>query len=146
LHVPYKGEAPLLTDLIGGQIAATCATVTALKPHLASGKLRALATIGPTRAAALPDVPTFAESGYPHDVLKLTAPYSLLLPAKTPAPIVERLGREIVAIVTTPEMIKHIESLGMEPIGNTPAEAAAGYRVRQPVIVKAVRDTGTTLD
>jgi tripartite-type tricarboxylate transporter receptor subunit TctC len=92
LHVPYKGEGPLLTDLVGGQVLMTCGTVTVLKPHLAAGKLRALATIGPNRAAGLPEVPTFAESGYPQDVLKLTGPFALLAPAKTPPEIVERLG------------------------------------------------------
>lgn len=146
LHVPYKGEGPLLTDLIGGQVLMTCASVTALKPHLASGKLRALATIGPNRAAALPEVPTFAESGYKQDVLKLTGPYALVVPAKTPPEVVERLGREVAAIVKSPEMTRQIDSLGMEAIGNSPADAAADYRARLPVVVKAIRDTGTTLD
>ncbi|MBN8508905.1 MAG: tripartite tricarboxylate transporter substrate binding protein [Burkholderiales bacterium] len=146
LHVPYKGEAPLITDLIGGQIGMTCASATALKPHIAAGKLRTIATIGPTRAAALPEVPTFAEGGYKQEVLQLTGPFSLLVPAKTPPEVVERLGREVVAIVRTPEMTKQIEALGMEPVGNTPAEAAAGYKARLPVVVKAIRDTGATLD
>ncbi|MEJ8821034.1 tripartite tricarboxylate transporter substrate binding protein [Variovorax humicola] len=146
LHVPYKGEAPMLADLIGGQVAMTCGTVTALKPHLVSGKLRALATMGPTRAAGLPEVPTFAESGFNQDVLRLTGPYSLLAPAKTPREVIERLGREVAAIVKSPEMTRQIEALGMESMGNTPAEAAAAYKARLPIIVKAIRDTGTTLD
>lgn len=146
LHVPYKGEAPLVTDLIGGQISMTCATATALKPHIAAGKLRAIATIGPTRAAALPGVPTFAESGYRQEVLQLIAPYSLLAPAKMPPEIVERLGRESMTVTHLPQIVQQLEALGMEPIGNSPAEAAAGYRARLPVVVKAVRDTGATLD
>jgi tripartite-type tricarboxylate transporter receptor subunit TctC len=146
LHVPYKGEAPLITDLIGGQIGMSCASATALKPHIVSGKLRAIGTLGPTRAAALPDVPTFAEGGYKQEVLQLSGPFSLLVPAKTPPEVVDRLGREVVAIVRTPEMTKQIEALGMEPVGNTPAEAAAGYKARLPVVVKAIRDTGATLD
>ncbi len=146
IHVPYKGEGPLVTDLVGGQILMTCGSITTLAPHIASGKLRALATIGPTRAAALRDVPTFAEIGYPHEVLQLTGPYAMAAPAKTPPAIVERLGREIVAVMRAPEMVRRIEEMGMEAGGNTPAESAAGYRARQPVLTRAIRDTGVTLD
>ena len=146
IHVPYKGEGPLVTDLVGGQILSTCGSITTLGPYLAAGKLRPLATIGPTRAASLRDVPTFAEIGYPHDVLQLTGPIVMAAPAKTPPAIVEQLGREIVAVVRSPEIVKRIEDMGMEPGGNTPAEAAAGYKARQPVLTKAVRDTGVTLD
>jgi tripartite-type tricarboxylate transporter receptor subunit TctC len=146
LHVPYKGEAPLLTDLLGGQIGMTCASVSSLKPHLASGKLRALATVGPTRATALPEVPTFAEAGYKQDVFQLTGPYTLLAPAKTPQEIVDKIGQEVRALLRSPEILRQLDNLGVEPIGNTPAEAAAAYRARLPVVVKAIRDTGATLD
>jgi len=146
LHVPYKGEAPMLADVLGGQITMTCGSVTSLRPYLETGKLRALATIGPNRAAALPAMPTFAEVGYGDAVFKLTGPYAVLVPAKTPSEIVERLGRELVAIVKSPEMAAQIDTWGMEVIGAGPAEAEAGYKARLPVILKAVRDTGTTLD
>lgn len=146
VHVPYKGEAPMVADLIGGQITMTCGSVTTLKPFLQAGKVRAMATLGPNRASGLPEVPTFAEVGYPDEVFKLTGPYAVLAPSKTPPEIVERLGRELVAIVKNPEMTQLIDSWGMEAVGAGPAEAAAGYRARLPVILKAVRDTGTTLD
>lgn len=146
IHVPYKGEAPMIGDLIGGQISLTCGSVTSLKPYLQAGKVRAMATLGPSRAAGLPEVPTFAEVGYPDEVFKLTGPYAVLAPAKTPPEIIERLGRELVAIVKNPEMVQQIDSWGMEAVGAGPAESAAGYRARLPVILKAVRDTGTTMD
>lgn len=146
IHVPYKGEAPLVADLVGGQVAMTCGSAVSLKPHLAAGRLRAIATIGAARATVLPDVPTFAESGFPQDVLRLSGPYTLLAPAKTPPDVVERLGRELDAIVKSPQMREQIENLGMEPIGNTPAQALADYKARLPVILKAIRDTGATLD
>ncbi|HMS78734.1 MAG TPA: tripartite tricarboxylate transporter substrate binding protein [Burkholderiaceae bacterium] len=146
VHVPYKGEAPMVSDLIGGQIAMSCSAVTTLKPHLEAGRLRALATIGPNRAALLPDLPAFAEIGYPQEVLKLTGPVTLLAPARTPVEVIERVGREAAAFVRSPEMTRQIETMGMEPIGNLPAEAAAGYAARLPVLTGAIRDTGTTLD
>lgn len=146
LNVPYKGEALVINDLLGGQVNMTCATVTALKPHIQSDKLRAIATIGPTRAAGLPNVPTFAESGMKYDVLQITGPISLLAPSKTPPEVIARLGREVADLVRTPELTKKIEDTGMEPIGNLPAEAAAGYKARFPVFVNSVRDTGVTLD
>ncbi len=146
LHIPYKGEAPMIADVIGGQISMTCGSVTSLKPYLQAGKVRAMGTLGTNRATGLPEVPTFAEVGYPDEVFKLTGPYAVLAPAKTPPEIIERLGRELVAIVKAPEMAQQIDSWGMEAIGAGPAEAAAGYHARLPVILKAVRDTGTTLD
>jgi len=146
LSVPYKGEAQVITDLMGGQIGMTCATASALKPHIVAGKLRAIATIGPTRSAALPSIPTFAEAGYKQDVFQITGPISLLAPAKTPPEIVARLGREVALIVGTPEATQQIEALGMEPIGNLPADATAGYNARLPVLLKSIRDTGVVLD
>lgn len=146
IHIPYKGEAPMIANLIGGQISMTCGTVTALRPFLEAGKARAIATVGASRAKGLPNVPTFAEVGYPDPVLQLTGPISVLAPAKTPRVIVERLGRELAGIAKSAEMVQQIDAWGMESLGSGPAEANAAYKARLPLFLKAVRDTGTTLD
>lgn len=146
LNVPYRGEALVVNDLLGGQVNMTCATVTALRPHIQSAKLRAIAVIGSTRAASLPEVPTFGESGMPYDVLQITGPISLLAPSKTPPDVVNRLGREVAELVQTADLKRKIEATGMEPIGNLPADAAAGYKIRFPVFVNSTRDTGASLD
>ncbi len=146
LHVPYRGEGPMVTDLLAGQVNVTIGSVTTLKQYFAVGKLRPLAVIGAQRARALPDVPTFAEAGYRDDAYQLTGPITLLAPAKTPTDIVERLGREASAVVRSPELSRRIEEMGAEPIGNTPAEAERAYKAYLPVVLKLTRDTGVTLD
>lgn len=146
LHVPYKGEGPMAVDLIGGVITMTVGSVTTLQPYVATGKLRALAVVGTRRASALPQVPTFAEQGYRDPVYALTGPTSLLAPAKTPDAIVERLGREVQAVVKQPEVARRIEELGAEPIGNSPAQATAAYKAYLPVALKMAQDTGVRLD
>jgi tripartite-type tricarboxylate transporter receptor subunit TctC len=146
LHVAYKGEAPLSTDLLSGVIQMSIGTVSTLQPYIATGKMRALATIGPTRSKLLPNVPTFAEQGYKDDIYMITAPNSIMAPAKTPDAIVERLSREIAAVVRQPEVAKRIEELGAEPIGNTPAEATAAYKAFLPISLDLTRATGVTLD
>ena len=146
LHVPYKGEAPMINDLLGGQINMTCATVTATRAHIATGKLRALGVIGIHRSSALPTVPTFAESGYKDEVFQATAPFSLMVPARTPSPVIERLGREFVAMLQMPDIRQRVEAMGMEPMGTSPEVATAAYKARFPVLVQSVRETGVTLD
>lgn len=145
-HVPYKGEAPMVVDLVGGVITMTVGSTVSLQQHIASGKLRALAVVGPRRAKALPDVTTFAEQGFPEAVYALTGPISVMAPARTPEAIVERLGRELAAIVRQPEVARRIEALGAEPLGNLPAEAAAAYQAFLPVALKLTQDTGVRLD
>jgi len=108
--------------------------------------LRALAVVGPTRAKALPDVPTFAEQGYKDAVYGMTGPTSLMAPARTPDAIVERLGREVAAAVNEPDLRRRIEELGAEPVGNLPAQATAAYQAFLPISLKLTRDTGVTLD
>ncbi|KJK26318.1 ABC transporter substrate-binding protein [Burkholderiaceae bacterium 16] len=146
LHVPYRGEGPMVTDLLAGQVNVTVGSVTSLKQHFASGKLRPLAVTGSRRAKALPDVPTFAEAGYPDEPYKLVGPITLLVPSRTPNDIVERLGREVSALVKSPEISQRIEDMGAEPIGNLPAEAVSAYKAYLPGVLKLTADTGVTLD
>ncbi|MCY1500685.1 Tripartite tricarboxylate transporter family receptor [compost metagenome] len=146
MHVPYKGESPMAIDLIGGVIQMTVGSVTTLQPYIKAGKLRPLAVAGTRRARALPDVPTFAEQGYADEVYAMTGPTSLMAPAKTPDAIVERLGREVSAVVRQPEVSRRIEELGAEPVGNLPPEAAAAYKAFLPVTLKLTQATGVKLD
>jgi len=146
MHVPYKGESPMAIDLIGGVIQMTVGSITTLQPYIKAGKLRPLAVAGTRRARALPEVPTFAEQGYADEVYAMTGPTSLMAPAKTPDAIVERLGREVSAVVRQPEVSRRIEELGAEPVGNLPAEAAAAYKAFLPVTLKLTQATGVKLD
>ncbi|QOF77908.1 Bug family tripartite tricarboxylate transporter substrate binding protein [Variovorax sp. 38R] len=146
MHVPYKGESPMAIDLIGGVIQMTVGSITTLQPYIKAGKLRPLAVAGTRRARALPDVPTFAEQGYADEVYAMTGPTSLMAPAKTPDAVIERLGREVSAVVRQPEVSRRIEELGAEPVGNLPPEATAAYKAFLPVTLKLTQATGVKLD
>ena len=94
----------------------------------------------------MPEVPSFPDQGYKDEIYTITAPTSVLVPSKTPDAIVERLGREVAAVVKLPEVQRRIEEMGMEPIGNSPAEATAAYKAFLPVSLKLTQATGVTLD
>ena len=121
-HVPYKGTAPALTDLVGGQIAAAVMTVPDIAQLQRAGKVRALAVAGTRRSAALPDVPTFKEQGYD---LEGSGWYAVFAPAATPKETVDRLSRLVAQATQTPEVRAFIEKGGMEATGTTSAELAA---------------------
>jgi len=123
VHVPYKGTGPMLTDLMGGQTQMTFNGVPPIIGQIKGGKLRAIAVGSAKRVPSLPDVPTIAESGYPG--FETSQWYGILLPAGTPAPIVERLHREIVAALAKPDTTKRIVEDGGVAVGNSPAEFAA---------------------
>ena len=123
VHVPYKGTGPMLTDLMGGQTQLTFNGVPPIIGQIKGGKLRPIAVGSSKRVPSLPDVPTIAESGYPG--FETSQWYGILLPAGTPAPIVERLHREIVAALAKPETTKRIVEDGGVAVGNSPAEFAA---------------------
>jgi tripartite-type tricarboxylate transporter receptor subunit TctC len=118
VHIPYKGSAPAMTDLIGGQIQAIFDTATSALPHIAGGKVRALAVTGPKRLPQLPNVPTFAEAG----VAGFDAPawYGLLAPAKTPQPVVQYLNAQVQEILKDPATAQRLALLGAVPAGGTP--------------------------
>ncbi len=124
-HVPYKGSGPALVDLIGGQIAVMFENIGSGMVHLRSGKLRALAVTGPQREPTLPDVPTIAEAGVPG--YSGTSWWTVGAPAGTPNAVVEKLQQDIRRVTATPEARAKFEQLGVRPVINTPAEAAAFF-------------------
>ena len=122
LHIPYKGSAPLTTDLLGNQISMSFDASTSTLPHIKAGKLRALAVITPKRSQFLPQVPTLAEAGIPG--INITTWFGLLAPASTPKPIINKLHNAVIKIMQTPEFKAQLEEVGAEPVGNSQEEMA----------------------
>jgi tripartite-type tricarboxylate transporter receptor subunit TctC len=120
LHVPYKGSAGALTDLLSGRVPIMFADLPLVLSHIQNGTLRALAIGDAARSPALPEVPTVAEAGVPGYVAN--AWYGLFAPAKTPATVVAKLQTEVAAILKQPAVAKRMNELGATPIGSTPAE------------------------
>jgi tripartite-type tricarboxylate transporter receptor subunit TctC len=138
MHVPYRGGGPAITDLLGGHIDAIVLTLPAVTSHVRDGKMRALAVSTPARAAALPDVPTIAESGFPdYDV---TSWQGLLAPAGTPPAIVRRLHAETAKALQLPETRERLLDLGFQPVGSEPEAFASVIRddlLKYRTVVKA---------
>ncbi|MGH8660422.1 MAG: Bug family tripartite tricarboxylate transporter substrate binding protein [Burkholderiales bacterium] len=122
LHVPYKGMALAITDLMSGQVSLTFGTSLSVVPHVRAGRLRALATTGAKRSPALPDLPTVAEAGVPGYEASLW--YGFAGPARMPADIVQRLHAAIVAVLQLPDVRERLASQGVDPQYNTPEEFA----------------------
>jgi tripartite-type tricarboxylate transporter receptor subunit TctC len=123
VHVPYKGAGPMLTDLLAGRVQATALGTPVLLSHVKSGRLRALAVGSPRRVAALPEVPTVAESGYPG--FENSQWYGLLVPAKTPPAIVNKLSEEIIKALKSESVQARFGEDGTIAAGSTPDEFAA---------------------
>ena len=120
VHIPYRGGAPAIVDVIAGQIPMFFGNMASALPHVKSGKVKALAVTGRTRSPAMPQLPTIAESGLPgYEVYEWNA---LFAPAGTPPDIIERVQREVVRALAVPEVRERLASLGAEPVGSTPAE------------------------
>jgi tripartite-type tricarboxylate transporter receptor subunit TctC len=120
VHVAYKGAAPAMTELIGGQLSMIFPTMTLGVPHIKAGKLRALAVTSASRAPALPETPTTAEAGYPN--VNATSWFGLVAPAGTPKPVLERLHAEMMKIVKMPDVRERFAAQQAEVVGSTPAE------------------------
>ena len=144
VHVPYKGTGQALADTVGGQVQMQFGSVIAVLPHVKAGKLRALAVTVRKRVPALPQVPTMAEAGYP--AVETTVWNGVLVPAKTPRPIVDRLNAEIVAILKRPEVRERFAAQGAEAVGSTSAEFAAHIRREIDKWGKVVRAAGLTVN
>jgi tripartite-type tricarboxylate transporter receptor subunit TctC len=120
VHVAYKGTAPALTDLLAGQVQMVFSTMPPPLPFVKSGKLRALGVTTATRSKAAPDVPTVAESGVTG--FEVQNWQGIVVPAKTPRAIIDRLNREMVKILAQPALVEVFATQGLDPVGNTPAQ------------------------
>jgi len=140
VHIPYRGGAPMIADVLAGQIDMTINGKSVLLPHIAAGKLRALAVTSGTRWPELPDVPTLLELGYmdaPYDAM-----FGVVTPAGTPAAVIERLNAAINEGLRSPEMRASLGKLGIEPVITTPQEFTAIIAQEIPKWAKVVRITG----
>jgi len=140
VHVPYKGIAPAMTDLMGGEVQLMFGTIVALVPHIQAGKLRALAVTSRKRSALLPDVPTLAESGLPD--YQAGSWYGIEAPAGTPREIIERLNSVMVKALKQPEVAKRLAAEGAEVIGSTPEEFGAHIKSELARVGAVVRAAG----
>lgn len=144
VHVPYKGSAQATTDLLGGTVQMSIPGTQAMVKHVKAGKLKALATTGVTRSPSLPDVPTLAESGLPGYSAYVWM--GLLAPKGTPQPIIDRLNRELKAVLATPEVSGFMNEAGIELVGSSPAEMDSYFREERNRWARIVKETGATVD
>ena len=144
LHVPYKGGAPAVADVMGGQVSAMVATTPNVVPNVKANRLRALAIAMPARNAQLPDVPTAAEAGLPgFDVASV---YGILVPAATPAPIVARLASELNAILQMPDTLERLQQIGVEASYSPPADATRRIRAEFVRWGKVIQDANIKVE
>ncbi len=144
VHVAYKGTAPALTDLLAGQVQIMFSTMPPPLPFVKSGKLRALAVTTAKRSKTVPDVPTVAESGVPG--FEVQNWQGIVVPAKTPRAIVDRLNREMVKILTQPSLAEVFGTQGLDPVGNTPAQFDKLIRAEIDKWTELVKAAGIHVD
>lgn len=123
VHVPYRGEQAVMTDIVGGHLVSSFLSITSTISLIRSGKLRPIAVIGSKRSQLLPDTPAFAELGYPR--LDLLGWFGMLMPANTPKAVVAKMSTGIHDTLKEPEVNKTVVDMGLEPVGSSPDEYAA---------------------
>ncbi len=144
VHVPYKGTAPALTDVVSGQIDMMLADLAVIKPHADAGKLRVIGVTGSKRSTAAKEVPTIAESGLPG--YELSPWFGVVAPAGVPKEIVTRLNSAIGASLKSADMLQRLGALGYEPLGGTPEQFAATIRNDIAKYAKIVKAAGIKAD
>ena len=144
VHIPYKGNAPAIADVIGGQVQLTFATLPTVIPHVRAGKLRGVAVIGGSRSAAAPQLPTIAESGVPGFAVNNWI--GLFAPAGTPPEIIRKVNAEVMRIMRLPEIARRMEVEGERFTLNTPEEFAQFIRADTERWSKVVREAGIKAD
>ena len=140
VHVPYKGSAPNVTDLLAGNVQLSFLVPGNVLPHLPSGKLKVLAASGRKRFPAMPNTPTMIEEGFAD--FEAIAWIGFLAPGGTPKPIVDRYNRELVKILNAPDVHKRLTEIQFEVVASTPEQFAEYIRWETPRWAKVIRDTG----
>jgi len=143
-HIPYKGGGQAVTDVVGGQIPLIFTVLPTISTFVSSNRLNAIVVAGANRSKVLPEVPTIAESGIAG--FDVSSWYGILAPAKTPKPIIDRLQKEIAAVLAMPEIREKYLKGGFEPVGNTPAEFGAQIKADLARWSKVVKDANIKLD
>ena len=144
VHIPYRGSAPAVADLIGGQVQVMMDGLPSALPHVKAGRLRALAVTSQKRSPAAPDLPTIAESGYPG--FYADAWSGLFAPKGTPAAVVEKIAVEAQRILKLPDVRERFAALGAEPVGSTPAEFAQHVQREIDKWARVVKQSGAKVD
>lgn len=139
-HIPYKGGGAVVPDLVAGRVSLFFGSIATLRPHVEAGRLRAIAVTTRTRNAAMPDVPTFIESGFPG--YEVNGWYGLLAPGKTPQPVVRRLNAELREVLDDPDTRSRFAARGIDPAPGTPEEFAALIRSETEKWAKVIRAAG----
>ena len=143
-HVPYKGSAPALTDMLAGRVDVFFDAMVTSLPYVRDGKLRALAIANKTRSKLLPDVPTMAEAGFPG--VEMDQWFGMLVPAGTPQPVVQRLNQEFVKAVRSPDIEKSLTERGLDVVTSTPDQFAAVIKADTATLGKVVKESGAKAD
>lgn len=139
-HVPYKGGAPVMSDLLGGHVQVGFTSVLTVLQHHRSGKLRVLGVAGKNRSPSMPDIPTVVEAGLPG--YETSAWYGLYGPAGVPRDIADKIQKELARISTHPDVRERLLQLGAEPVLNTPAEFAAFTQAEYAKFAKIIKTAG----
>jgi tripartite-type tricarboxylate transporter receptor subunit TctC len=143
-HIPYKGTNDLISDLLTGRVPISFMSPLIAKSHVDQGKLIALGVTSPQRSASWPETPTIAEAGVPGYAVE--AWYAILAPKGTPAPIVDKLSKEIAKAVQSDDVKAKFAALGNEPVGSTPAEAQAYIAAEADRWAKVLKAAGIRAD
>jgi tripartite-type tricarboxylate transporter receptor subunit TctC len=143
-HIPYKGRATAIPDLLGGRVTMMFDNLPSSLPLIREGKLRALGVTSLQRSPAAPDIPTIAESGLPG--FEAVSWFALFAPANTPKPIIDKLQLEVSKIINSPAVAKRLLDLGLEPIGSSPEQLASHQKSEITKWAKVVKDSGAKID
>lgn len=144
IHVPYKGSAPALADVIAGNVLLMFPNIPASIPHIQAGRLRALGVTSLRRSAVMPDVPTIAESGLPG--FEAIAWFGVYAPAALPQDLVKRLHDDVVKVVGQPDVRERIVRLGADPVGNTPAQFASFMQLEIRKWARVIKASGASVE
>ncbi|CAN7403591.1 Bug family tripartite tricarboxylate transporter substrate binding protein [Massilia sp. LjRoot122] len=143
-HVPYKGSAPAITDLVGGHIPLMFDSTIAIMPHIKAGKVKPIAISSAKRSPLLPDVPTFAEAGLPQ--IESYAWYGFFAPAGTPKPVLAKINAEAQKVMKGPEFQKVLADTGSDYVGDTPENFSKFVQAEHERWSKVVKQSGATVD